>query len=264
MRIALILLLTLLSCSFVEATNWCNHANNQGCFLMEDSGTESNESINSSDGLTVSAADTIPQDTDRKFGDYSRDFELGDAEYLTQGDSLSTDISGANQSLSIVTWIKPESEGSGFRVIVSKYSTSSQRQYSFHHQSVADIMDFTISSNGTTTTSALGATGLTANGTTWYHVAAVYNDTDMRIYIDGVLDSNGANNPKAYTSGINDGTAAFMVGNRASTAAPYDGLIDDVGIFDTALSSTDVNAIMNLGLIPVSTASRKDRVMIIN
>ena len=63
-----------------------------------------------------------------------------------------------------------------------------------------DKLRATISSDGTTLTSAIGSTVLMEDF--WYHVAMVYDDTDIRLYVNGVLDANGSDNPKAYTAGI--------------------------------------------------------------
>jgi len=237
----------------VQATNWCEDANNKGCFLMEDSGNETDEGKGNT---LIETSGTIPQSSDKKFGTYSRDFEAGDTEYLTHADSLDTDISGADQSLSIVAWYKPESSDSYNETIVAKKDISSNHQYELRRaDNVGDLPRFIVSGDGSSSTTAIGGTALTAG--TWYHIAAVYNDTDLRVYVDGILDSNGADNPKTYSGGIYAGNSPFAIGVNFSSGSPLgansaDGLIDDVGIFDRALSAADVLDIYNNGLVQSS------------
>lgn len=79
------------------------------------------------------------------------------------------------------------------------------------------------------------------------HLACVYNDTDIRIYVDGVLDT-GADNPKAHTTGIFNSNASFIVGDGGGLTNEFDGLIDEVIIFDRALSAAEILNIYNDGI----------------
>ena len=95
------------------ATNWCLHANNVGCFLMEDATTETDESVYGNDLSVVSSPNSIPLDADVAAGasgysDNSRDWEVDDTEYLQHANNLETDITGADAQVSMVAWIKQE------------------------------------------------------------------------------------------------------------------------------------------------------------
>lgn len=84
--------------------------------------------------------------------------------------------------------------------------------------------------NGTTATEADGA---------WHHVAAVYPDATVRhVYVDGMLADSTTLTQEYFT-----GTNQAAIGNnnrRSSLTDPFDGLIDDVRIYDHALSAADV------------------------
>jgi len=231
--------------STITPIDYCTDANAQGCWGMEDSGTESDLTSNSED-LTETSG-TIPQSVDRKFGAYSRDFESGDTEYLTVADGGSTDISGADQDISICYWFKRESDSGSAEVIIGKRDDN-EGQY-VTGVSTGDVIFAFLYNDGT---SAGQASGASAIGTgTWYHYCMVYNDTDIRLYLDGSLDSNGADNPKAHTSGIYDGSAAFAIGTWFISGSPtqyWDGMVDDVIILDRALSVAEVSNIYNYGM----------------
>lgn len=240
----LALLVTISPVNVLAVTNYCNDASVAGCWGMEDSGTENDLSSNNED-LTVSASDTIPQSTDRNFGDFSRDLELGDTEYLMHADGGTTDIHGANQHLSIVFWAKVESlpTSTNLAVFVTKsLTTGNQRGYAVYINSGnSDFVEFQLSHDGTNSTFAQVSVAPTTG--VWEHYAVTYNDVVMTIYKNGVnIDDT------AKTNGIFSNTAEFRIGASTTNANYLDGLMDDVAVFSRALSEVEINEIMNCGL----------------
>lgn len=77
----------------------------------------------------------------------------------------------------------------------------------------------------------------------WHHVVGVVDDTakTFSLYVDGNL----VGGPKSYTGGLRDySTSSYLIGTSNHDAAAYnwffDGLIDDVRIFDQPLSGKEV------------------------
>ena len=78
----------------------------------------------------------------------------------------------------------------------------------------------------------------------WQHVAAVYETNILKFYIDGSLAVEES------ITGLD--TSAEDHGRIAKNSFPgggehYKGLIDDVRIYDRALSAAEVQALHNLG-----------------
>lgn len=220
-------------------------ANAMGAWAMSGTTTETDLSGEGEDLTETSGI--IPTSSDRIEGAFSRDFEESETEWLQAADGGSTDISGADQELSICAWVNREFPGTGSQeMVVSKYLTnvSDDRQYYLSVVGSTRRVWFTISSDGTSgnTVSANGLARI--EDVEWHHICGVYNDIDMRIYVDGVLDSNGAENPKTYSSGIYNGTAVFAIGARfdaiGTSNSEWDGPIDEVMIFDRALTANEV------------------------
>jgi Concanavalin A-like lectin/glucanases superfamily/PEP-CTERM motif len=77
-------------------------------------------------------------------------------------------------------------------------------------------------------------------GAEWHHITTVYDGGTARIYVDGVekgsgqrsLQTDGSINAFGSTGHFHD----------------YHGLLDEVAIFDTALSQSEIQDIMNNGL----------------
>jgi len=224
----------------------------RGYFAMEDNGNETDRCATTDNTLTETIG-TIPRSTNAKAGSYSRDFEFYDTEYLTHGDGLSTDISGPAQSMSIVFWYRREAETGKSHHLVSKWS-SGNRQYLVYMQNNRgdnDPMTFFLSSNGYDQAYAQTSTSITAGGG-WVHVACVYDDSapnqNMKVYLNGVVDANGVKNPRDYNAGIADKSAPFVIGAGSPPSNYADGLIDDVAIFDRALTVEEVSEIYANGV----------------
>lgn len=80
---------------------------------------------------------------------------------------------------------------------------------------------------------------------TWHHVAyTVHSTNGTTLYLDG---SPVATNPTRTTHTAS--TTVFNIGNNPQTASPnpFDGLIDDVAIFDGVLNVTQINNARNTG-----------------
>lgn len=255
-KILTVVSLILLLATPVFATDYTSDANCMGAFLMEDSG---NETDAAQGNTLIETSGTIPQNgTDYKFGSYSRDFERGDSEYLTHADALDTDISGVDQELSLVVWAKWEAGNNAYNPLIAKWddSTSNEQYFLGINDYSGDALSFRVTADGSTAVTCVGGTNLDTGS--WQHFAAVYDDTDMRVYVDGTLDSNGSDNPKSHTGGIADTSSPFYIGTYFRLGSPnkyWDGLLDDAGVFDRDLSSVEVNDIMDNGLQQAAAAS---------
>ena len=89
-----------------------------------------------------------------------------------------------------------------------------------------------------------GATHTESDGQ-WHHIVAVYPDTTVRhVYVDGVLADS-----TTYTQSYYTGTNQVAVGNNnrgSSLTDAFDGLIDDVRIYDHVLSAAEILALASV------------------
>lgn len=222
-----------------------NDPNLEGLWLFEETGgTRYDDTDNSND---LADNNTVGYSSDSKEGDNSADFEAGNSEYLSIADvaQAGLDITG---DISICAWVKAESV-TGYHFIAGKWNDGSNESYSVYRSSTSSCIVFDLSNDGSSETVAKAAVDLSVG--TWMHVAYVYNGTDMRIYIDGALSSNGADNPKTYSGGIYNSTAPFCIGaglNGGSPSFYFDGLIDEVAVFSRALSADEVEDIYLNGI----------------
>ncbi|MEM7165772.1 MAG: LamG-like jellyroll fold domain-containing protein [Planctomycetota bacterium] len=100
---------------------------------------------------------------------------------------------------------------------------------------------FRLRAGGITTTLIATAGNLFAG--VWYHAAAVYDGATMKLYLNG---AEVGSTPKIGSIDVNPGVGA-AIGNQPAAAGPraFDGFIDDVRIYDLALSATAVSDLAN-------------------
>ena len=73
----------------------------------------------------------------------------------------------------------------------------------------------------------------------WHHVAAVYDGSKMKVFVDGQLDATGE-----WTGGIASNKADVLIGENAERKGRcFDGLVDDLRIYNYALPESQIKAL---------------------
>lgn len=165
----------------------------------------------------------------------------GSSSYVNIPHSGKLNLTGA---LSIVAWIK--ADGVADRQVIISKTASGNNTWLFE----INPIDFT---NGTanfylnTAASAGGGSNFgsktaVAKGA-WQHLACVFDGNSRHIYLDGTLDNSASHTGTIFTN-----TLPIRIGRWSSTGRFFKGTIDEVAIFDAALSSTEVKQIYTNGL----------------
>lgn len=171
----------------------------------------------------------------------------GSTGYVDYGNNFTLATSGADYSFSawIYLYVNP-TNGVSFS-IVKKATGANAWEFLFDivgfGNNTTPRTDFQMWS--TNNPDALGATTLKLN--TWYHVVAVRttSDTSMRVYLNGVQDGSTTTN----TTGDYSITASTEVGRGNITFTGFfNGRIDDVRIYNRALTKADIIQLYNQGL----------------
>ena len=154
----------------------------------------------------------------------------------------------ANQNggtqITIDAWVNPIDAGHG-RSIANKRSPSNIGGYTLEtvHSPFGpdNSLQWVIMIGGTFRTLQSPANVLTVG--TFQHVAATYDGGTMRLYVDGVEKAN-----MAVTGAIDPVTDPFVIGrNVFAPADVWHGLIDELEVFNRALSQSEIQAIFNAG-----------------
>lgn len=191
----------------------------------------------------------------RKFADeassfsnsYSVSFD-GSNDYIEIPHASSLTISG---NLSISAWVYRDSTDTGYLpILVKRSGVVTDTTYQFYLDLISEggLLRFY---NGATVASPSGGTSIPTNQ--WAHVAitiesGVTNGTKW--YVNGTAESSTS------TFTINkSNTVAATIGRLGASSFNYGkGKIDEVGLFSSALSASDITAIYNSG-VPASLTS---------
>lgn len=148
-------------------------------------------------------------------------------------DGVSDGVSGASlvaqSQLTLEAWINPKYTGSGtWRQILGQVSGSDDGTASL---TIREDLNTIIFSIGNANTAAnLVTTSVAYNA--WSHVAGVYDGSNIKLYVNGVLAQS-----KAKSAG--NVVVATYIGWWGSALYPFRGLIDDVRISNTARYSSN-------------------------
>ena len=172
------------------------------------------------------------------------DFD-GENDYVSMPDDESLDVT---DQITVMAWVKFDSLESGrFYTIVGKWNDvdGNYRGYLLGLSNLSSSKPqprFYISTNGNNYPSANSALNLDTG--IWYHLAGTYDNNDLKIYVNGVL--KGSYSLAGETINQNN-QPVLIAGDRAggSNARFYDGNIDEVRIYETALSANEIQYIYN-------------------
>ncbi len=139
----------------------------------------------------------------------------------------SLDITGT--ALTIEAWIKPQPTSTHGPIV-----TKGDRQYALKIADGGAGLEFFIFDDGWITCTASLPAGWNGN---WHHVAGTYDGSDLRVYIDGVLENTTSHSGQIQTNGypVNIGR------NSEVTSRRFNGAIDKVRIYSTVLSASELN-----------------------
>ena len=172
--------------------------------------------------------------------DPALDFDGGD-DYVDVG---TFDLTG--ESLTIAAWILSRNlancSSSDCRIL-SKATSTAEADHWFMLSTIGSgssaMLRFRLKTDGVTTTLIAGNGGLPED--TWVHAAAVYDGSTMKLFLDGI---SVGSTPKSGNLSTNAGVSVWIGGNPPDAfAKPWDGLVDEVRIYDRALTVGEILAL---------------------
>jgi hypothetical protein len=166
------------------------------------------------------------------------------ASYETNSSAIRTNNFSFPATFSISAWINSSSLSSpvfGKAIFGQWYYTTSEKSALLwiDTTSAPNKFNFIISSNGSASTSIQSIT-TPVNGS-WYFVTATYDGSVMRLYINGLLEAQ-----INYGGGVYPANKPIEFGTYDSQAF-YAGLLDEVGLWNRAITQEEVTILYNTG-----------------
>ncbi len=171
--------------------------------------------------------------------------EYGQLMYAKGVEGLAIDLDGSGdyikipneshfdltEALTLAAWIKVDKFTAENHTLISK----GPRDWHIRSVVSSDLLDWYC--NDTNPNERITSRTSVADGK-WHHVAGIYDGSEMRLYIDGVLDVSAEN------SGLVDESDYPVLIGAAPVAiegSDWKGMIDEVAIFDHPLTAEEVS-----------------------
>ncbi len=155
-------------------------------------------------------------------------------EFVSVPDDASLETSS---TLTVEAWVRPDVTTS-FRGIAARYFTGGDASNVFALQINSGNYQFVVNESDNNLITASSA----ATASTWTHVAGVADGTNVNIYVDGILMSS-----TAYDGTITSNSSRGLFIGKYRTEdlfGAYDGLIDEVRIWNTARTAAEIQSNM--------------------
>ena len=169
----------------------------------------------------------------------------GISDYVTMGNTL--DFTNTD-AFSISCWFKRTRSGVSEFLVAKQDSTSNSRGYSLLIPSSDNKVTVVIRNNIASSGRLIVDCTTAITDTNWHHIVMTYdgssNVSGVNLYLDG-------NNDTGVTSGTLSSNisnnASFEIGAR-NALNQFSGKIDEVSVFNSELSASDVTSIYNSGV----------------
>jgi hypothetical protein len=153
-------------------------------------------------------------------------------DWVTVADAASLDLT---TGMTLEAWVNPSALG-GWRTILMKQGATDLVYAMYVNNARRAYAELSI---GGTRLSVAGSSALPLNA--WTHVAASYDGAALRLYVNGVQVSSASRSGSIVTS-----TGPLRIGGNSIFANEFwTGLIDEVRVYDRALSASEVQSDLN-------------------
>ena len=208
----------------------------------EQSGTTAGDSSgNGNTGTLVNG----PTWTTGKVGSGALDFD-GTNDYVAVSNSTSLQVAGSGNSFAVSLWMNgPAAQSNTPFLIGTEASISIQRGWALMSNATNRRLTFFVH-DGTTGYATGGAAGTEFNANAWTHVVLIVDRSTSlaEIWINGTRrDADSISGAGSFEK-----NAGVWVGvSEANTARAYTGSLDEVRIYNRALSAAETNQLYLMG-----------------
>jgi glucose/arabinose dehydrogenase len=150
---------------------------------------------------------------------------------ITIADSASLDLTSG---MTLEAWVYPTS-GSTWRTVILK-EASGDLAYALYGNNTSSRATGWVKNGNTQSTSTTSALALN----TWTHLAVTYDGAMLRLYRNGVQEGT-----KAVTGAITTSTSPLRIGGNMLWTEYFAGTIDEVRVYNRALTATQIQSDMN-------------------
>jgi len=166
----------------------------------------------------------------------------GTSDHVRVPDDATLDITG---EITLAAWIKPEKVGTQYLVKKAVINVADGYELSLSTSGLAFVRFNQFTSANTYRIDA--TTLYPTDGNTWMHLAATYDGSTIRLYVNGVEENSAAATFAIAANGLDLG-----IGAQSDGTTPFQGAMDDVRVYCRALGATEIESLANCAVIPTT------------
>ena len=232
-----------------DAYDLDGHSNLEGWWRMEEgSGTSIADSSSNSNTATLVNGPTFSSDV--PFSSvYALEFD-GTDDYVEVSDhnDLSFGNSSTDSAFTMAGWVKLDA--TSLQRFITK-SGASTAEYIFGTGGGSNLL-LALYDDTTSVVRYRLSSGTLSTGT-WTHVAVTHSGGTIKLFINGSEDSGTSGDVGSYTA-MHNSTGTVRLGAYQNSSQYTNGKLDELAIWDEALTSAEITAIYNSGA-PLNLAS---------
>ncbi|MEX0774571.1 MAG: LamG-like jellyroll fold domain-containing protein [Phycisphaeraceae bacterium] len=152
----------------------------------------------------------------------------GTNDYVIASNSTDLAFSGA---MTVAAWAKSDTANwNTYGMLVSRRS-----QFILHPASGGKVLQFYVYIGGQAKGVAYDLATDSIDLTQWHHYAGTYDGSSLKLYVDGQLKAT-----VSQTGTMDSTTNSAYIGRDSTMARYFDGAIDEVRLYNTALNANDI------------------------
>jgi large repetitive protein len=167
----------------------------------------------------------------------------GTSQYATVPNDVSLNITNA---ITLAAWVKPEKVGTQYIIKKAIIDGTNGYELSLSNPGKAFVRFNQVASANTNRVDS--GTSYPADATTWVHLAATYDGSTIQIYFNGTQDGS---KPATFTIATND--LVLGIGAESNGATKFQGAMDEVRVYNRALTPGEIRRLANLCLGDLGT-----------
>ena len=167
---------------------------------------------------------------------YSMEFDTLIDESVSAGNTLTNGFS----QLSISFWANFASVPTNRVLGLASKDDTNQRSFDFRYIQNTGV-NFLVSTDGVNNGQTAYYPKASISAGQWYHFVGVYDGSNVLLYVNGALFDGTS----TLTGSLQNTTSEFFIGKRGfgTTNTGFDGKLDEVAVFNTALTELEVKKI---------------------